>query len=322
MSVIFFLLAIACREDIAIIVALLGLVYMFSKQSRKFGILVLAIGLLWIGFVLAVIYPSLSISGAISQADFYQKYGSSASEIATYFLAHPIKIVQQIFTLPFLSYLLLIFLPLGFMSLFSLRYLVPGIVLFCGIIFLPASKELELGVSHVHAPLVALIIIAAIYGLRTLRARSKNPELLTAKFLLFSLCVTVFFTLRTNIYFISFSESRALYPQEKITSAEKAIKLIPKDASIATSWKLGTKLSGRKNLYMLPTPQRTNVDYVIMSSQVEKPCSPTSNQETVFRCEGTATQYAGYISELEQSVNFEKIYNESGVLVFKKIKPE
>jgi len=91
---VFAILAMACKEEIPLVVACLGLWSMLLQRRWRSGLLLLLLALTWTSLALLVIHLS-SPTGQPLLAARYAYLGNSPPQIAQTFLAHPASILKQ-----------------------------------------------------------------------------------------------------------------------------------------------------------------------------------------------------------------------------------
>jgi uncharacterized membrane protein len=181
---LFALLAMACKEDMALIVAMLGLYLLVrgprvgrarwnAPESRPrlwWGAGSVAVGILWFFLCIYVIVPRFSASGTYGLMQRYAELGGSLSGILATLLTRPQVVAQLLLAPERLSYLAGLLTSVGFLSLFSpLTLAIAGPSL--AVNLLSNYPVMYSGVSHYAAPVVPWVIVSAVYGLSLLRVR-------------------------------------------------------------------------------------------------------------------------------------------------------
>lgn len=323
-SFITFLLAMMCREDIALLLVIFSVVMLLTDRNKKFFCLLLIVSSVWVAAIFFVIYPSVSVLDGLLQLKHYASIGSSPKEIIITIFFHPLDAIKMLVRFSTLSYLFYIFTTVGFVAIFRLRYLIIGAVSFGVMAFHTFSSEILLGLGQYHAPLLFPLFLASIFGLYSYVSKQKKPvRQYIWVFIVPIIFINIFLSVRTFVLTKSMSEHRGLYSEAEVASAQQALSLIPRDASVVASWKLGVPLSGRQEFYLLPTPYRTQVDYVVMRTEPEMPCYTEQEARIdipgLVTCEGTDMQYHDMLIELRNDESYEKIFEQNNILLFKKI---
>jgi|GEM_PF-5977943 len=111
-GIILGLLALSCREDVAVFMLPLGLAACLSKKDRGWGLGVCATCLAWISICYFRIIPAHT-TGGMAGFDRWTQYGDTVPAIAAYWLRHPAEILSHIFNLKAIRlFLFLLCLPL------------------------------------------------------------------------------------------------------------------------------------------------------------------------------------------------------------------
>ena len=162
---IFALLAMAGKEHVGLMVALLGLYAMlFHKSQRRLGAVLLVVGLIGSAIAFGAVIPAFQPAGASYYLNRYGNLGSSAIEVLISPIAKP-DVVWSILTRPNrISYYGDLLLPLGGLPLLGLPLLLPAlpdIALNTFSAFAPA-RTLDAHYAVVFAP---FLILAAVWGI-------------------------------------------------------------------------------------------------------------------------------------------------------------
>ncbi|MFH0773925.1 MAG: DUF2079 domain-containing protein [bacterium] len=208
----YFLLAFLClmiKEEMSLLMAFFG-VYIFLRHNKKIGIITIATALLWGLISLKLLTPNISPvlgeKATYQHIERYRHLGKNLSEIAGNILFHPIAIGKIILAPEKIITIILLFLPFGFFSLFSLSFL-PGmpILLMHLIAYFPIQYNLF---WHYSAPILPFMAISAIYGFANIVERLKRYKVaipLSISILIISLF--------SNLYFNRFSFSYKPFPE-------------------------------------------------------------------------------------------------------------
>ena len=179
------ILAAACKEEIPIVVALLGLMVIWKYKLPRLGILLLIGGIIWSALAFLVIEPHFNIGA--QNNNFWYRYailGSSPKAAIVNILLHPWLLFTTYFTLSRFYYVINLLRSAGFLALLGPEWLVP--ILFSLAINLLSMEIFEYsGVYQYNAAIIPFMMIAAIHGSRRLtllwyswRGEPKKLELL------------------------------------------------------------------------------------------------------------------------------------------------
>lgn len=168
------LLVLLCQEDYALTIATMGLYIAFIFRRRALGLAWAVGGILWFALALGVVIPAFG--GATSHTiSYYAHLGGSAPEIGWNVLTNPLKALQIAFAPEKLEFLLILFLPVGFLCLLSpltLAMALPGFA----VCLLSERYATWTPWFHYHTPIVPVIFIAAIHGARNLARFAQREQ--------------------------------------------------------------------------------------------------------------------------------------------------
>lgn len=110
-ATLFGALALSCREDIAIPLAIYGAMLCFKKGGRAWGSAILAACLVWIAAAYGWLIPHFSVSGQIEEISRWSQFGSTPRDIAIGMFGHPLRVLAKIVRGSFVLFGRLLFLP-------------------------------------------------------------------------------------------------------------------------------------------------------------------------------------------------------------------
>jgi uncharacterized membrane protein len=160
------ILAAACKEDVPLDIAMLGILVIWRYELPRLGITLIIGGLLWSFLAFFVIIPHF-FPGA-QHNNFIYRYdllGSSPGELILNLLFHPWLLFTTFVTAGRVFYLASLLRSTGFLALLAPEWLLAA---------LPSLAENMLstdpvvysGVYHYNAPIIPFVMIAAIHGMR------------------------------------------------------------------------------------------------------------------------------------------------------------
>lgn len=159
-------LVLLCQEDYALGVAAMGLYIAFVLKRRAFGLAWAGVGVLWFAVAVGVVIPAFA-GGTPHAVSYYSHLGGSAPEVGWSVLTSPLKALGIALAPEKLEFLLILFLPVGFLCLLSpsaLAMALPGFA----VCLLSERYATWTPWFHYHTPIVPIVFIAAIYGARNL----------------------------------------------------------------------------------------------------------------------------------------------------------
>jgi uncharacterized membrane protein len=166
----FALLAMACKEDIPLVVAMLGLYAGLVQRRWRLAGLTLALSAAWFSVAFFLIQPRFAAGGNI-QLDRYAWLGATPLEMLQTLLTQPRLVINHLWyqaDLP--GYLFALFFPTAFLALFSPLTLLPLLPTLAVNLLSDNPFTWRLEDFHYGAPLAPFLFISAIYGIRRISA--------------------------------------------------------------------------------------------------------------------------------------------------------
>jgi uncharacterized membrane protein len=251
---LFSLAAIACKEEIGLVVAGFGAWYLLSRKRRREGAAIVAAGIAASVLAVEVVVPHFSGSAS----SFYSRYsevGGSPSGIVKTLFTHPIKVLGNAFSRAHLDYLGHMLLPLGLLFLLS-----PWLLL-------AALPELILNVLsknpyqasvyfHYQAGLIPPLVVASVLGAAKLAQRRPDVKPWLAPGIVVLALLSNFWLGALPVwesvpYGNAFGKNKTkITDHDRITAA--AVSLIPARAAVSATNTLGAHLSARKRIFSFP----------------------------------------------------------------------
>jgi uncharacterized membrane protein len=161
-------LTCACKEDMPLAVAFLGLLLIWKYKLPRLGLLLLVGGSLWTFVAFKWVIPHF-YTGVQSNNFWYryQAYGSTPAEAILNLLIHPWILFTEIFTLERFYYLFGLLRSTGFLALLAPEWLLPTLPKLASN-FLSTNAPNYSGVYHYNAAIIPFIMLATIHGTRRL----------------------------------------------------------------------------------------------------------------------------------------------------------
>jgi uncharacterized membrane protein len=240
------LLAASTKEEMPLVVGLLGIWYAHRKRRWRFGGSVFVAGLALTLFDFLIVIPHYAGTGSGFQ-DWYADVGGTPTGILRTAVTDPMAIVHAVATEQKAIYLLFIFVP--FLFLWALEPL----------LMLAAVPDLAINLlgdkwwltditfpRHYTATLVPIVVVASIYGLSRFRQRAHR----VAPYVL----ATV---LAIGVLYSPLWRGLSVLPQAFASNPvhhakAEALALIPRDAPVSASNQLGAQLSQRRQIMIFP----------------------------------------------------------------------
>jgi uncharacterized membrane protein len=239
-------LAASTKEEMPLVVGLLGIWYAHRKRRWRFGGSVFVVGLALTLFDFLVVIPHYAGTGSIYEG-WYTNVGGTPTGILRTAVTDPMVIVHAVATTHKGIYLLFVFGP--FLFLWALEPL----------LMLAAVPDLAINLlgdkwwltditypRHYTATLVPIIVVASIYGLSRFRQQAHRLAL-------YVLPVVLIMGVLYSPLWRSLSVLPQAFASNSVHRAKaEALALIPRGAPVSASNQLGAQLSERRQITLFP----------------------------------------------------------------------
>lgn len=162
--------ALLAKEEIGLLVGLLGVYFLFTKQHRWWSIGTIALGFGWSALMLGWAIPSASPRGRHFALSYFADYGQSSSEVFRTILTNPVMVLKDFFGPAGRDYWLMLLWPYAFLPLLGLPFLLLAMPEF-GINLLSDKGTLRQLFFHYASPIVPFLVLSSIIGLSWLFRR-------------------------------------------------------------------------------------------------------------------------------------------------------
>jgi uncharacterized membrane protein len=246
----FALLAATTKEEIALVVAGLGVWYAFAHGERLVGSVIAAAGVAVALVAIEVVIPHFNRAGTSSFFTRYSEVGSTPGGIVHTALTDPWKIVTTALTGRGLGYLARLLLPLGLLALAAPLVLVAVLPELAVNLLSAATTQTSIR-FHYTAGLIPVLVAAAVFG-----AKRIGPRVPAATVVLV-LCVAANYLLGPIPLWRYFpgGEQQQAHAAE-VTAHDRiaahALELIPPHAVVSATNSLGAHLSARRRVLSFP----------------------------------------------------------------------
>jgi uncharacterized membrane protein len=330
---IFALLAMACKEEIPLVIAFFGLWSMIFQQRWRtgLGLLLLAIG--WVGLTLLV-YRLYSPTGHPLLASRYAYLGKGPIEIARNILLHPFSLIyQHVLEHSHRQYLRILLAPVGYLPLLAPWILVLAVPSLAINLF-SSDPNQYLGIFQYSAEIVPVLIFATIeaivvivWGLQwfSKRIRERNEQepgrqgdkpvtaprrlerWLRPVSLVLLMGFVLFAVVRQDYPYGALPFSRGFqWPRVTAhdTLAQSFIDMIPASASVSAQSSLVPHLSERNTVYLFPYGDEI-ADYIFLDI-------------TSYTYPFESHQYLSEVKKVVLNGNYGVVEAQDGYLLLKK----
>ncbi len=244
------------KEHFPLAMASVGAYVFFAQRKRKLGIVLAAAGIIWFAVNFKVLLPHFAGEAAYAHIRGYEYLGSSIWEAAKNAVLHPTLVIGNLLAADKLSYLALLFLPLGAAAavILGLPYLLLAAPFLA--INMLRSHDLTTAILYQHnAELIPFTYFAAVMGAQKLvkllaLLKLNNRKIAVGVFVL----LTTITAAATYGPFATIYDVRSFVPNEYTDAGKQLLKEIPRDASVSADPLLLPHLTHRKEAYMFPNP--------------------------------------------------------------------
>lgn len=267
--IVFLLLAGISKEQIWIISALFGAYIFIAQKNRQLGSAVFVFSLFIFYLLVSVIIPNFR-GGEHFALEYYSDLGSSPLSIIGGLISSPLQFFSRVFSESSLTYLYKVFLPLGFISVFSpiLVFALPDL----GINLLSSNPNFRQLYYQYTAVITPFLYISGIFAVSFLTKRFKFIK--TEFFIWYILIFTLISAYFTGPLFLSKYPNISVFTQQLTyrDTVDKVLSTIPGDASVSATNNLGSHLAQRTHLYTIPMGLE-DADYIafLLNDQFAQP---------------------------------------------------
>ncbi|MFA5164609.1 MAG: DUF2079 domain-containing protein [Candidatus Omnitrophota bacterium] len=247
--VICIVVSILFRADISLVIFMFGIYAALDGKKIKWVIFPMALSLTWVSVFILWLRPQ--IYPRVYYEQFYLSIGNSFYGIAFSLVAHPLKTISSILTWQNTVFAFKMLLPVCMLPLFSLKE-----------VMIPALAILRQSISsfgqhhnivlHNFSYAIIFIYAAAASGLANILKKRQGMSRMEGGALFFLIIAA---TISTDVWYGPITDWNAhRYSIRKSAQNERVRHLmnkIPKDASVAATFRFSSHLANRKHLYFL-----------------------------------------------------------------------
>lgn len=178
---VFSLLTLSCKEDMPLLVAMLGLYALLARRGggrrRWLGVATLAVSLAWFLVAVGWIMPHFDTQGVSPLAGRYTYLGDGPLEMAVSLVTRPGLVVEHLVEAGAPAYLRDMLLPAAFLSLLAPQVLLLAVPTLAINLLSTDGFMHQLERFHYGAPLAAVVVISAATGAGWLLRHSRGGRL-------------------------------------------------------------------------------------------------------------------------------------------------
>ena len=243
--------ALACKEDAALAVAVLGLVIAFKHRQRALGALTTVAGVAWFMICTKAIIPLANGGRAPFYTTFFPGLGTSVPAILVNLVVHPTRWLKRVLARSRWTYYAQLLWPVALLPLLS-----PGVLAIGGpqlmVNTLSGDNYTHNIQYHYTAIVIAAVFLALVEGVAR---RGRNPtghRFLVGLVLAASLAANVAWS--PSPLGVKYHSGIWARPQAKHKALNAALGMIPDGAATSASYYIDDHLTHRTLIYEFPNP--------------------------------------------------------------------
>ncbi len=306
--------ALLCKEDAALAVAMLGLVLALRGQRRA-GVLTCVAGVGWFLLALKVIIPTANGgSSPFYVQELFPGFGDSLGAIAVNMITHPGRVISLATQPDRLTYYRELLAPVAFLPLAALEVLLIGVP--------QAAVNAISGHSPTHdiryhysSLVIVAVFLATAESCARLSGRAAIRRLLVVLVLASSVAANVAWS--PSPIGVKYDTGIWASAQPKHAAANRALALVPPGAGVSATYYLAPHLTHRVHIYEFPNP------WVVTNwgAHGENPPDPATVDFLVLDTTLNGDQRPLYDRLVRAGGQFEIIYQVDDIVVARRVAP-
>ena len=311
------ILAMSCKEDIPLLILMMGLYILLVQRQPRTGLLAIAGSVAWFVMANYVVVPAFSLSADNIHIYRYSELGDSMSQVILTIITQPWRIIQIATAGDKLFYWIRLTMPVAFTALLDPlgMILAAPLLLINTLSHYPPAYQLDS--YHSSAPLAAYVTFASINGLARLvdfagpKLKHVRPGFLQGALLTMVALVTLAYQVQFGYTPIGRNFRWPAITEHNL-EAEKMLAQIPPQAAVAAQNDLVPRLSRRAWIFILPqvSYMGKNADYIAMDMHSSLDLYPSLGA------------YCDQIGQLLASPDYGLVAAADGLLVFRRGAPD
>jgi uncharacterized membrane protein len=261
------LLAASCKEEISLLLAMMGLYLILTRRRYKLGLVTGLLSVVWFLVCMQVVIPHFNVGGKSAHLGRYGYLGDSLPDMAVNVLRQPGLLWDTLRDPLHLAYLWRIPLPVGYLSLLApeVLFLALPTVAINVLSMFPSMYALDF--VHYSVPLAPFVVIAAVYGSQRLLALASRLLVhVDRRFLLFVLGGYLLFASLFYHRIFGYTPLASAFRWPQITEHHRIgyelLGEIPADAAVSAQMSLNPHLSQRRWVFVFPEFEQA--DYIVV----------------------------------------------------------
>ena len=266
--VVFAVVAAACKEDVALVLAIMG-VLIALRGRRKIGLIVVAASIAWYTFATRVVIPLSNGIGPFYDT-FFGDLGKNPIEVGAHLATHPREAVDLATESDRVSYYEMMFAPVAFLPLLAIpTLLIAGPMLAVNVFStFPYTREIR---YHYSSLVLVGIILATVEAIAWVAAhRPGLVRFLVGLVVATSLAATVAWG--PSPISTKYHSGLWALQNERQAAKEGAVDQIPDGEATSAIYNFLPHLAHRDQIYDFPVPWR-NVNWGVRGENLDDPAS-------------------------------------------------
>ncbi len=306
-AIFFCILAMGCKEDIPLLVAMLGLWVLLFNRDKRLGFALAGLGMVWFVIAFRIVIPQFAPEGINPYMGRYAEWGSSQREILLNLVTDPAGLVAYLVRPIHLTYYQDLLFPLNFLSLLAPHWLLlSGPSLAINLL----SNQLAQKVAnqfHYAAPIVPFVITSAIFGTSRLISLIPKDRRRLRLGILSLVLASMMGTTVYQQYYHGYTPLAYTFSWPQITEHARLghtlLAQIPADAVVSAQSDLGPQIAHRERIYLFPHVD--DADYVVLD--VTSTIFPVVNYEQYWQ------EVMGVLAQ-----DFGVVHSQNGYLILRR----
>lgn len=316
---IFAALACLTGELMGVTLAALGVWYALARRRPRAGLAITAAGLAWSAFAIYVVVPRYSGAESVFYG-LYDTVGGSPEGVLRTAISDPSTILGQLLTRDNLGYALELGVPLAGLFLLApaLAATATPQLLANTLSDIPTTADAH---WHYTSALVAILVAASVLGIARLPARGRS--LAATALVGLSLGLSVILGPWPQLWSTSRLVPHQAWldgtpPPDHVEALRAALALIPANAPVSSTGKLGAHLSARRYIYSVPVIRRATWIVVDERDPAIGPGVGAPSGARVSRGVADPTIITRFLARLDASEGWARVFSRSGVHVYRR----
>lgn len=256
---VFAILALTCGELVGLTVAMLGVWYAVRRGQPRAGTAIVAAGAGWTLVCLAVVIPALNDGRSSWFYDRFERVGGSPTGLVSTLFTDPGAILAAISSSADVRYLALILFPTAFLALAEPLLLAAALPQ-VSVNLLSDFWSTTQPMFQYVAPALAPVIAATVIGLGNLPSRFRAAAAAASLSAALACLAAYPPTPGEQEFVFAAKESSA-----RVAAMAAAVQLVPDDAPVTVTNRVGGHLSARRHVYLFP--ERAHADWAVIDTR-------------------------------------------------------